>query len=348
METVYNVTESDLHLNSTNTPAVGNFEEDRLVESGRQLTHIAIPVVAALGVCGNLVALATWTAESAYNGTTFLLKCLCVTDLVLLVGQLLNLLVNTFLTEPVLIWRVRAYMTVFFQYARIVSVHSTLAVTFSRWLAVHRPLGVRILLSRRRVVVGYCITLTWCFLVGVPSAYFTLCLFHVPNTCGSFAYHYPTFSAVQHTSEAVTLALPLILLLIFNVSLVMKVYRHRSAAPGLGQQALSRRSSEATRLVVAVTCLSVTTLLAFPLGVAVRIVTYQAAGLKGNTCDGACIRFLDNLSDLFVVFNSSANIVFYAAFVSHFRKLLLRRLQCCVRWPGVQSSIPSSNSATAT
>ena len=113
--------------------------------------------LALAGVALNLLSLWVWQGDKSYNATTFLFKYLAVSDslclftLVLFVSRL-----DAVMREVVL---------PISNVSQRVSVHTTLLVAVTRWLAVTRPLHARSLLSAGRVRAACVGLLLWCLLV---------------------------------------------------------------------------------------------------------------------------------------------------------------------------------------
>ena len=272
-----------------------------------------IPTVALIGVCGNVVVLVVWSAERAFNPTTFLMKCLAVSDIALLL-----------VFQPYYIIQVLESPTCVSAlfYCRMVSAHTTLGVVVTRWVAVHKPLRVHSLLTKRRVVGGYVLVLLWCL---IP---FIVILLIFSGTIDGISF----FTAVNMI-EAVYLVLPILLLVGLNMSQVYTLCSHRhSSSLGRQQQqqvARAARSSQLQQLVKAVLCLSVTTVLAYPLGVVCRLLLNVSTETVDHLCKGCFYAWL-MASFLPEVINSSINIIYYSMFVSRFRRLCRRRCMCCL------------------
>ena len=288
---------------------------------GRALIALvfSIPAVAALGVCGNVVVLVVWSAETAFNPTTFLMKCLAVSDIILLLFLAYNCtLVFTFIRTPS--WMVdTVYGSVFVLfYLRMVTAHTTLGVVVTRWVAVNKPLRVQFLLTKRRVVTGYVFVLFWCLTPAVPAG--LLLSGHIDDVYSL---------TILNICEGVYLVLPILLVMVLNVSLVYTLCSHRhSSSLGPRQQqhaARAARLSQLQQLVKAVLCLSVTTVLAYPVGVAYRVLMNTNKSMCSSDC---------RLMFLFVTIvleevNSSVNVIYYLLFISRFRQLYRRRCCCC-------------------
>ena len=281
-----------------------------------------VPTVAVLGLCGNVVVLVVWSAEKAFNPTTFLMKCLAATDVILLLLLLYTFIHASFTSvSSQLHWTVFVLLVVLY-YFRTVTAHTTLGVVVTRWVAVHKPLRVHSLLTKRRVVGGYVLMLVWCL---IPFIVMSIAIMGIIST-----YRVSYLSV----TEGVYLALPILMLVVLNVSLLCTLFsnRHNSS---LGQQqqqhaARAARSSQLKYLLGAVLCLSITTVLAYPAGVAYRSVMLLNLGYFIQVCPRFCFLFMPSLSTLLEVFNSSINVVYYLVFISRFRQLC--RLRCWSCW----------------
>ena len=278
------------------------------------LFEYIIPTVAVAGVCGNVAVLVVWCAETTFNPTIFLVKCLAVTDIITLLAFLFYM--SDVLITGVNELMIKAVVIVVLLYFRMVTAHTTLGVVVTRWVAVYKPLTVHILLTKRRVVVGYVFMLLWCLTPGIPVG--LLALGHIK---GDY------FGIIYNVSEGVYLALPILLLVIFNVSLVYKVCSHRHSS-SLDQQQRTARAARSARLLGAVLCLSITTVLAYPVGMAYRVL-YVSKGTE--VCEGNCSAMFLLLTYVLEMFNSSINVVYYLLFASRFRELCGICCCCCCR-----------------
>ncbi|XP_070184206.1 FMRFamide receptor-like [Littorina saxatilis] len=263
-----------------------------------------IPTIATLGLCGNVLILVVWSAETFFNPATFFLKALAFSDTIFVVSAFcywqpfLGTLNHQNITTATV-----------FVYSRAVSAYTTMAIVFTRWLAVHKPMRVRSLLTKRNVVVSYVLAFLWCSLILIP---FFFQLWKVTSWDIDLL---TTFSI----SDGVCVGLPIVVMVFLNVSLVSKMCGHR-ATSGLGQQStasVAARSSRFQCLLMAVVCLSVTTILSYPLGFVVRVLNFQRSS--------AINAVLNVVSGVLEVLNASINVVYYLLFASNFRQLLRKR-----------------------
>ena len=256
--------------------------------------------------------LVVWSAETAFNPTTFLVKCMAVTDITTLLAFMCNWVRNfIFGLERTLAATVPLIVMLC---CRAVIVYTTLGVAVTRWLAIHKPLKVHSLLTRRRVVVGYVIMLLWCLMSGMSVGFLL-----AGHPDGQYVV------IMYNVWEGVNLALPILLLVVLNVSLVYTMCSHRHSS-SLGQQ--RQRTVRSARLLGAVLSISITTVLAYPVGVAYRVSTF---GLGVEICQSDCAMLLPTLTFLLELFNSSINVVYYLVFASRFRELCRLRCGCCCR-----------------
>ena len=124
----------------------------------RQLMEQAgLVPLAVIGVALNLLSLWVWQGDKSYNATTFLFKYLAVSDSLCLVTLILFVSrLDAVMREVVL---------PISNVSQRVSVHTTLLVAVTRWLAVTRPLHARSLLSAGRVRAACVGLLLWCLLL---------------------------------------------------------------------------------------------------------------------------------------------------------------------------------------
>ena len=282
------------------------------------LAH-SIFAVASLGVCGNVIVLLVWSAETVFNPTTFLMKCLAVSDIVLLLVLAYNL-INAFYLFAIPAWMGYViYVTISLMfYLRMVTAHTTLGVVVTRWVAVHKPLRVQSLLTKRRVVASYVLMLFWCL---TPAVLVGLLLSgYIDDEHGL---------TMLNIGEGVYLVLPILLVVVLNMSLVYTLCSHRhSSSLGPQQQqraARAARSLQLQQLVKAVLCLSVTTVLAYPVGMAYRVLL----NVHSTVCSTPCLVTFLFASIVLEEVNSSINVIYYLLFISRFRQLFRRRCCCC-------------------
>ncbi|XP_070183559.1 FMRFamide receptor-like [Littorina saxatilis] len=201
-------------------------------------------------------------------------------------------------------------------YISTVTAYITMAVVFTRWLAVHKPTKVRAILTKRRVVVSYVLVLIWSLVTWVPA--------FIALLTKSSRYD----AVLNFITGSLSLILPVMVTLFLNVSLACKLCRHRTRTD-LGQltnsAARAQSSSRFNRLVTVVVCMSVTTFFTYPAG----FIVMQLIML--NQCIDSCKAFSIGIAFLLTVFNASINVVYYLLCSSQFRELFRRRLCCCFR-----------------
>ncbi|KAK7098041.1 rhodopsin, GQ-coupled-like [Littorina saxatilis] len=273
----------------------------------RVLNHYVTSPVAVLGVFGNLVCLVVWSAESHFNPTTLFLKVLAVSDTFLLVEFLLRHC-GILVTVPLVFHS-------FYVYSRLLTVHTTLALIIIRWIAVFRPLRMKILLSKRRAITGCVLMIFLCFLAGLPYVITAVYFQHL---------RLRTYYIIHGTC----LALPVMVLVCLNVSLVRKLIAHRRQIAA-HTTSWAASSSRFYRLLLAIVCLSVSSTIAYPVSLACMV---EGQPTIESDCGQFCTGLMFAVADLFEVVNSAINIVFYLLFISKFRRLLRQTICCC---PGV-------------
>ena len=316
-----NVNSSSDHFNGTEVSSFDNeYYRDRNYVIAREVARILLFLVAVAGVCGNVVVLVVWCAETTYNPTVFLIKCLAVSDILLLI---------LWCDFSVGLFRLPVHLLYYF---RMVTAHTTLGVVVTRWAAVHKPLRAHSLLTKRRVVVGYVLMLVWCL---IPVIFVTFYLLGNPGRSDVVV--------ITNIVESMYLALPILLLVALNVSLVLKL-RSLIRNSSLGeqqqqqqqqtpsqqqqqqqsqQQQLQQPMAHLQYLVKAVLCVSISTVLAYPVGIVYR------ALLHATVCDAECRGFWVHVSLLLEAVNSSVNIIYYLLFAPRFRQRCRHRCRCC-------------------
>ncbi|PVD35447.1 hypothetical protein C0Q70_02409 [Pomacea canaliculata] len=285
---------------------------------------------ALVGLLGNLLALVVWMAETRYNATTFLLKCLCVWDNVFLLTFVIAILSSN-VAYP--------YAVIFvLGVSQMLSVHITLSATVTRLLAVTRPLHVRDILTPRRVYVIHAGVFVWC------TALESINTVALVKTQLPLRLRWKIFVSRQ----TLGFILPIVALLIINVCLLIFLRKLRAVS----RASLQRRPSSAAvsadrRLNIAVFCISVCTFIAYPVGILFQVL---ADGIYGGMiyfplyCNRRCTLIVDSVFYLMQTLNSSVNIIFYLVFSTQFRNLLLRRVE---RVRGLRRSLSTSSSFTS-
>ena len=266
-------------INSSNDTADNDERYNRSFRVTYQLLFRLTPVTAVLGLCGNGVVLVVWSAETAFNPTTVLMDSLAVTDIVLLFVLLYHSLDLSTKAKLAPGWHGTVLLSAW-HHCRRVTAHTTLGIVLTRWVAVRKCLRVHSLLTKRTVVVGYVLMLFWCLLSTIPSA--------LDSSGHIDREHYFTF---RNTEEELYLALPILLLVAFSVSLVCSVcsHRHICSLELHSQQAIgSARSSQFHQLLAAVMCVSITTVLAYPAGVLLRILQNRGRESFQSVCPRDC------------------------------------------------------------
>ena len=276
------------------------------------VVDILLFTVACAGVCGNVAVLVGWCAETAFHPTVFLIKCLAVSDILLLILWLSFVLF--FFPLEVLFLALHCF--------RLVTAHTTLGMVFTRWLPLHKPLGADSLLTKRRVVVGYVLMWVWCLVQSI------LPILSSPSGRD-------VRGIVMLAVRGMYLVLT-ILLVAFSVSLVLKL-RSLKCNSGLGQQQQQqlqqqqqeeRPMAQLRYLVKAVLCVSISTVLVCLAGIVLRVLVSSA---QDTLCglDKACAKFWFTVSLLLEAMNSSVNIVYYVIYAPRFRQLCRGRCCCC-------------------
>ncbi|XP_070183403.1 putative G-protein coupled receptor F59B2.13 [Littorina saxatilis] len=289
------------------------YNDTRFIGDSIQSLYI-IPFLAAVGVCGNVMNLVVWSAESGFKPTTFFFKALAVSDIVNLVSIVLFVLHVTGVISIVLA-----------ALGSTVSAHTTMAIAYVRLLSVKQPTRVKTLLPKYRVIGGYVLLLSWCILTWLPLIV-TLQVFKSSD--------HPVAMFFSTAAGSLSLILPVVVTAILNIGLLKKLFEP-SNRNALGQP-LQHTVTRATRLarfrspLTAVVCLSVTTVLAYPPALVIFALNiYSKMGFDEEFWYSDQETALE-VSVVLVMFNASINVVYYLLFSSQFRQLLSRRLKCCV------------------
>lgn len=286
-----------------------------------------IPTIAVFGVLGNVLALVVWTKEPRFNSAIFLIKCLTVSDIVFLTAKACELAVKHRI-KTMTVFNVCTRMVTI--YARIFSVHMTLAVVFTRWLSVYKPFHVQTLLTKRRTVVGFVVLMIWCVLVGLPFLLLYTGLLPTFQGVDGVIRDFYAYSCVLLSTQGVSVTLPIVILVVFNVSIAYIMCKQR-VGTNLGHRQTVTRAAQLNRLLSAVVCLSVTTVLAYPMGLIADVLVLVFDEELFDSCGRDCKRIIFSMADLLEVFNSSVNVVYYFVFASHFRELFRARFPCGFR-----------------
>ncbi|XP_025089662.1 FMRFamide receptor-like [Pomacea canaliculata] len=259
--------------------------------------------VALLGIVGNLVSLVVWNSQTTYSATIFLFKYLAVWDTAFLV----SVIPVIFLSRSRLSHNALFAVTFLSTLARLESVHTTLLIAITRWLAVYRPVHVHTgsLLTRRHVVLACLVVSVWCLAM--------LSVVLAAKLASEFA---KSWLRVLIFVEIVNVAVSVLPLIVFNILTTKKICSHFSWTPTSSsgpQPATSRTSNQ--RLTMASVWMSVFTVAAYTLGLTVTYISVFLL-LKKNR---KLFIIFSSVSDLLEVFNSSVNIIFYLTLSRTFR-----------------------------
>ncbi|PVD31290.1 hypothetical protein C0Q70_06702 [Pomacea canaliculata] len=288
--------------------------------------RVGIIPVALLGIVGNLVSLVVWNSQTTYSATIFLFKYLAVWDTAFLVTIIPVVLLYE--VDPIGVALI--LLNTLLALAKLESVHTTLLIAFTRWLAVYRPVHVHTgsLLTRRHVVVACLVVLVWCLAISAVSLAFDL----VSKTFHTWLSGY----AAIHT---VGLSLPVLPLFIFNFALIKKIRSPsspKSTVSASEQKQFSSRTSD-QRLTITILFMSIFSVAAYTIGETVKIVY-----LRDNI---NLFPTLESTFELLQVVNSSVNFIFYFTFSSKFRSSFTKCLKCRVlRGRAVNAGRPVASS----
>ena len=167
--------------------------------------------VSTLGLVANSACLWVWQGDTSASAVTFLFQFLALWDNVFLALALAySALLHTGLRDPSNL----LYLALLFP--QLLSVHTTVAIAASRWVAVWRPLHVHRLVTRRRVSVTCAAAVVWCMAIAGVNGCRSRDLL-VDGVANIVLY----FSL-----QVVGLIVPLLVLVGFSVSLLWMTYRH--------------------------------------------------------------------------------------------------------------------------
>ena len=285
---------------------------------GEILASYGILPAAAVGVIGNLFAFWIWRTDLCnYNVTTFLFRCLAMCDTAYLC---LNFAFVLLLETACCQWY-HIFVTHARNLSQILSVHITLLVAVTRWMAVQMPLHVHRYLTKCAMKTS-CVTIAvWCLAIeGMEVARKNLLLLQREDV------NKPLF--VLH--EVLSYVLPIFLLSIFSIHIIWTFKRHFASSAALQAENKTRidaRKVDKTffRLTLTVLCVALSSFVAYPIGVTVEMVSLLELSV---TCQGLFYYdVLATVGGFLQTINSGINICFYCVFVSRFRKLVRFRLQ---------------------
>ncbi|XP_025089661.1 uncharacterized protein LOC112561394 [Pomacea canaliculata] len=282
--------------------------------------------MSVLGIVGNVVSLAVWNTQRTYSTTIFLFKYLAVWDIVFLVTIIPVILLSDNKTVSVQfeMFDVSSYLAV------LVSVHTTLLIAVSRWLAAYRPVHVHTgsLLSRRHVIIACLVIFLWCLVIAV----IILLVKIVMMDSKTRIIVYITFSSMG-------MALPVLPLVVCNVLLLHKLHSPFSPESPTSysvQQQQQPRTWDTKRLTLAIVLMSLFSLLAFTVGEITTnyyslIALNEAAGHRGaGSVESHLSGILESSFYLLKQINSSINVLFYFVFSREFRKVCTKYVGRCL------------------
>lgn len=279
--------------------------------------------LALLGILGNMASFWIWQAETSYNATPLLFKYLALCDSFYLA---LNFIFVLMLDIPCCRWY-QVVVNHSRNFTHILSVHTTLLVAVSRWLAVCKPFRVHRFLTKRHIVQACLGLFSWCLLIETVEV--------VRGVYASGGARDSHNRALIVTHESFGYLLPSALLLLFSVHLICTTRRKFRESHELHEN--EDRSGDSAdirfrRLTLTVLCVALSSFVAYPFGVIAEMVSLFELS---DTCDGHVYwDVLATLGGLLQVINSGINVVFYWAFVTRFRELLAYRLPRCFREGG--------------
>ncbi|KAK2190608.1 hypothetical protein NP493_74g01015 [Ridgeia piscesae] len=261
--------------------------------------HILIPVIAVLGVLGNIFNIVVLTRKWMRSSTNYYLTALAIYDIVYLVFA--------FLLTVVITGHPPEIMIVIIDIASNTGVWLTLTFTVERYICVCHPMRGRVMCTPKRakyVIASVCIAGA---LITFP-AYFRPSI----GECPSFKLGY------LNVIQALFTYIPMTLLLIFNTLLVrnvMRASRERAALMAISTTS-SRRARRAAEQSRVTTMLIVVVVVFFvcQLPQAVMNTTKTLTEISDSEM------ILHRIGNLLVVINCAVNFVLYSSVSSKFRR----------------------------
>ena len=265
------------------------------------VTHILIPVIAVLGVLGNVLNIVVLSRKWMRSSTNYYLTALAIYDILYLVFAFT---LTVILRKPS---ATNAVVHVLIDIASNTGVWLTLTFTIERYIGVCHPMRGRVLCTTKRakyVIASVCIAGA---LVTFPG-YFRPVIGDWP----SFKLGY------MNLIQALFTYLPLTLLLIFNTLLVRSVMRasRERAAMMQGTTTSSRRARRAAEQTRVTTMLIVVVVVFLVCQLPQAVMNTVAATME--TTDN--LRILFSIGNLLVVINSAVNFVLYSSVSGKFRR----------------------------
>lgn len=269
-------------------------------------------MVTAFTLCGvgiifNALLLWVWMGQKTFNAITFLFKYLAVWDTIYLALFPIRLAYyvgeSSFPVKMDDAWV--AHHTG--DLAQYISIHTTLLIAVSRWIAVAQPFRLQTRLQVRRVIAACAVVFLWCSLLKAPE------IAAGKDKTTLF------FIAMKIVKYSVGHALPCLVLLYFSIGIFREILRHsrEKAQSGLGGDPAR---GQAVRYLLPVSVISVSTFMAYFVGNVIVIGTYKTHGYGEHLTKIAFVVSFMQLT------NSSMNFFVYWSASSRFRELLRMRL----------------------
>ena len=304
-------------LNVTASPFVATSEELRVTRL--IVKSVAIPIVVAFGVLGNVLNIVVLTRKWMRSSTNYYLTSLAIYDILYLVFVLTHLQKQNDI--------VRVCLNI----ASNTGVWLTLTFTVERYICVCHPMRGIVLCTPKRakyVIAGVCVAGA---LVTFPEFFEQWLDQWQPYKIG-----------YRKLNQTLFTYLPLALLCVFNallVRIVMRASRQRLAMTPESSSRHGRREAEQSR---------VTTLLII---VVVVFLVCQLPQAVMNTVDPPRtdnVIILNNVFNLLVVINSAVNFVLYSSVSTKFRRTFRHVfLRCALRGDPTRHNIFSDATSHA-
>ncbi|KAL8624904.1 hypothetical protein ACOMHN_016200 [Nucella lapillus] len=284
------------------------------------LAVVTISSLASLGIVGNIFAIVAWHYRKTeggkkFNATEFLFKLLAVGDIAYLgLAMGYNIIIRYKHSNSNLALKLTFYHGA--NIVQMVAIHLTLLVAASRWIVVTFPFFRESRLLRPRMVYRFsAMTVVYCATLEAAQ--------------GIYNQYYPNSVSVSVLKQVLGLAVPLLRLLVFNISLVCTTKRRPQTLPGSGNRTELRvhsriRMSDDCQVVTAVGLVSACSFVAYLVATGVKMRSLTNYFTMTDVV-------LNQIANICQVINSSINVLIFWFLMRTFRrraKALCGRL-CC-------------------
>ena len=296
--------------------------------SGTVIDFFVLPSVCFLGTIGNFLILFAYSCKrSVFKPSTFLIKGLAVADS----GMCVTLLTYGLIGKPSHEYPPAALtaLTCLTVFSGLCSTNTTLGIVLVRWIAITWPLRAHRFLTRKRTLSGYVSLIIWCLLLYV----LTLCF----GKSTKYGINIFPQENVSITVMIIGYVIPVFALILFNILLVRCLCQrgqNNIVSSSLNPRMSRERTNQVRRLVKAVICVGINTVIAYPLNFTMTAyIIYSSDDENASfseSCGGnGCIKLVESMQKLVLAINSSVNVIYYALFIKDFRTLLRNSFRPC-------------------